>query len=72
MAGFDVGDLGKKAKDFLEDEKVQDALRSERAEEVSDRILDGVRDAVDKVTGGKFEKQVDDARDAVDKKIGDE
>ena len=72
MAGFDLGDLGKKAKAFVDDEKVQDALKSERAEQVSDTILDGVQDAVNKVTKGKHSTQVREARDSADKRVGNE
>ncbi|WP_157157205.1 MULTISPECIES: Rv0909 family putative TA system antitoxin [unclassified Diaminobutyricimonas] len=67
-----IDDVTKKAQEFLNDDKVKDALKSEQAEDVSDKILGGVADAVNKVTGGKFEKQVDDARENVDKRVGDE
>jgi hypothetical protein len=70
MAGFD--DITKKAQEFLKDNKVQDALKSEKAEGISDNLLDKVADAANKVTGGKFEGQIDDARDAADKHVGNE
>ena len=70
MAGF--GDLGKKAQQLLNDPKVQDALKSEKAEGVSDRILGGVAGAVDKATGGKHSEQIDKARDAADRKLGNQ
>ncbi|GGK92092.1 hypothetical protein JOE58_001597 [Curtobacterium luteum] len=70
MAGFD--DITKKAQQFLQDGKVQDALKSEQAENVSDKVLDGVADAVKKATGGKFDDKIDGARDNVDKHIGNE
>ncbi|GAB3617191.1 hypothetical protein GCM10027416_17480 [Okibacterium endophyticum] len=65
-------DITKKAQDFLADNKVQDALKSERAEDISDRVLDGVADAANKVTGGKHEEKINDARESADKRIGDQ
>ncbi|MBT1544389.1 Rv0909 family putative TA system antitoxin [Curtobacterium aurantiacum] len=70
MAGFD--DITKKAQEFLKDGKVQDALQSEKAEGVSDKVLGGVADAVKKATGGKYDEKIDGARDAADKKLGNE
>jgi MT0933-like antitoxin protein len=67
----DLDDVTKKAQEFLSDPKVKDALKSEQAEGISDKLLDGVADAANKVTGGKFEGQIDDARAAADKEIGD-
>ena len=65
MAGLD--DITNKAKEFLDSDAVKDALKSEQAEDVSDKLLDGVAGAANKVTGGKFEEQIDGARDAADK-----
>ncbi|WP_223690349.1 Rv0909 family putative TA system antitoxin [Leifsonia poae] len=70
MAGLD--DITNKAKEFLDNNAVKDALHSEQAEGISDKLLDGVADAANKVTGGKFEEQIGGARDAVDGKIGNE
>lgn len=70
MAGFD--DITKKAQEFLNDPKVKDALSSEQAENVSDKLLDGVAGAAKKVTGGKFDDKIDGARDAADKHVGNE
>ncbi|MET1043948.1 MAG: Rv0909 family putative TA system antitoxin [Microbacteriaceae bacterium] len=47
-------------------------MKSEKAEDISDKVLDGVADAVNKVTGKKFESQVDGARDTADKAVGNE
>src|SRR5690606_41848296 len=55
MSGFD--DITRKAQEFLNDDKVKDALKSEQAEDISDKLLDGAEDAVNKITGGKFEGQ---------------
>jgi hypothetical protein len=70
MAGFD--DITKKAQEFLKDGKVRDALQSEKAEGVSDKVLGGVADAVKKATGGKYDDKIDGARDAADNKLGNE
>ncbi|TAJ47461.1 MAG: antitoxin [Herbiconiux sp.] len=70
MAGLD--DITKKAQEFLGDSKVQDALKSQQAEDISDKVLDGVADTVKKVTGGKFDEQVEGARSAADKAVGTE
>jgi hypothetical protein len=70
MAGFD--DITKKAQEFLNDPKVKDALNSEQAEDISDKLLDGVAGATKKVTGGKFDDKIDGARDEADKHVGNE
>ncbi|GAB3577436.1 hypothetical protein GCM10027406_11840 [Leifsonia lichenia] len=70
MAGLD--DITNKAKEFLDSDQVKNALKSEQAEDISDKLLDGVADAANKVTGGKFESQIDGARDAADKAVGTE
>jgi hypothetical protein len=67
-----LDDITGKAKEFLSNSKVTDALHSEKAEAVSDSLLDKVADAADKVTGGKFHDQIDSARDEADKHIGDQ
>jgi hypothetical protein len=58
-----IDDLADKAKDFVKSDKV---------EEVSDGIFDAIANAANKVTGGRFESQIDGARDAVDAKIGND
>ena len=70
MAGFD--DITKKAQEFLKDGKVQDALKSEKAEGVSDNILDAVAKAADKATGGKHSEAITNAKEQADKKIGNQ
>ncbi|MGL4339463.1 MAG: antitoxin [Rhodoglobus sp.] len=67
-----IEDIVGKAQDFLKDNKLTDALHSEQAEGISDKILDGVAGAADKVTGGKFSDQIDGARDAADGAVGTE
>ncbi|WP_378145178.1 antitoxin [Cnuibacter sp. UC19_7] len=67
-----IDDITRKAQQFLGDEKVQNALKSEKAEDVSDRILDGVAGAVNRVTGEKHADKVEKARSEADKRIGNE
>jgi hypothetical protein len=69
MAGLD--DITNKAKEFLESDNVKKALKSEQAEDISDKLLDGVADAAKNVTGGKFDEQIEGARKAADKAVGD-
>lgn len=70
MAGFD--DITKKATEFLNSESTKDALKSEKAEEVSDKLLDGVAGLADKLTGGKHTDKIEGARSAADDKIGNQ
>lgn len=67
-------DLGKQAGDFVKQnaDKVDAALKSEQAEGVSDKVLDGAANLANKLTGGKFADQVDGVRDNLDGKIGNE
>jgi hypothetical protein len=69
-----IEDLAKQAGDFAKDnaDKIQDALKSEQAEEISDKVLDGAAGLANKVTGGKFEEQVESARAAADGAIGNQ
>ncbi|UOQ58601.1 antitoxin [Leucobacter allii] len=72
--GKQAADLAGKAKTFAEEnaDKVGDALKSEQAEGISDRLLDGAAGLANKVTGGKFADKVDEVRDNLDGKIGNE
>ncbi|WP_431031044.1 Rv0909 family putative TA system antitoxin [Plantibacter sp. RU18] len=67
-----IEDVTGKAKEFLANNAVKDALQSEQAENISDKVLDGTAEAVNKVTGNKFDEQVGAAKDAADKRIGNE
>ena len=68
----DFNDITKKAQAFLADDKVKDALKSEKAEEISDKLLDGVAGAAQKATGSKFDDQIEGARKQADKAVGSE
>ncbi|MBW3068103.1 MULTISPECIES: antitoxin [unclassified Actinomyces] len=52
--------------------KAEGVVSSDKVEEVSDKVLDTAADAAKKVTGGKFDSQIDSARDAADKAIGND
>lgn len=52
--------------------KAEGVVSSDKVEEVSDTVLDKAAEAAKKVTGGKFDSQVDAARDAADKAIGND
>ncbi|WP_431030901.1 antitoxin [Plantibacter sp. RU18] len=67
-----IEDVTAKAKEFLGDNRVKDALNSEQAEHTGDKVLDGVADVANKVTGDKAEEQIGSARDAADKAVGTE
>ncbi len=68
MAGLD--DITKKATDFLNSDQAKDALKSEKAEDISDKLLGGVADLANKVTGGKHADKIESARAAADEKVG--
>ncbi|MEC5152216.1 antitoxin [Cryobacterium sp. GrIS_2_6] len=65
-----LDDITKKAQGFLGDSKVTEASHSEQAEDISDKLLDGTADAVNKVTGNKFEDQIEQARTVADTHLG--
>ncbi|NLA65677.1 MAG: antitoxin [Leucobacter sp.] len=69
-----IEDIAKQATEFAKNnaDKVNEALKSEQAEGISDKLLDGAADLAKKVTGGKFDEQIDSARDQADKHIGNE
>lgn len=67
-----LDDITKKAQDFLADNKVKEALDSQQAEDISDKLLDRVADAASTVTGGTFDKQIDGAKNAADNAVGTE
>ena len=72
--GKQVSQLAGKAGEFAKQnaDKIEEALKSEQAEGISDKVLDGAADLAKKVTGGKFDSQIDGARDEADKHLGNE
>jgi hypothetical protein len=80
-----AGDAAGKVKDVAADaahavkEKAEDvrdaaegAVHSERAEKISDAVLDGAENAANFVTRDAFADDIAEKRDAVDAKIGDD
>lgn len=65
-----IDDITGKAKEFLESDQVKGMLESEQAEDISDKVLEGVADAADKVTGGEFTDQIEDVKSNIDGAIG--
>ena len=52
--------------------KAEDALHGDKAEQVSDSIIDKARDAAKKATGGNCGEKIVEAAGKPDKAIGDE
>lgn len=68
-----LGDAVAKGKEFLAQnkDKVEEVIKSEQAEGISDKILDGVADFAKKLAPNAAE-QIDGVRDNVDKAVGNE
>ena len=68
-----IEDLAKQAGDFAKDnaDKIQEALKSEQAEGISDKVLDGLSDLAKKIAPDAADK-IDEVRDNVDKSVGNE
>jgi len=69
-----IDDLVNKGKDYLEQnkDKIDEVLKSEQAEGVSDSVLDAGADFVKKLTPDEHDAKVDGVRDNIDKSIGNE
>lgn len=69
-----IDDLVNQGKDFLEQnkDKIDDAIKSEQAEGVSDNVLDAAADFVKKVAPDSIDQHVDGVRDNIDKAVGNE
>ncbi|MBX0301959.1 antitoxin [Cryobacterium sp. 1639] len=50
--------------------QAQDFLKSDKGEEISDKILDGGASLANKVTGDKHAEKIQKARDTADKHVG--
>ena len=50
--------------------KAQEFLKTEKGENISDKVLDGAADAANKVTGNKHADKIQNARDTADKHLG--
>ncbi|WP_448006491.1 hypothetical protein [Agromyces bauzanensis] len=69
-----LDDLTGKAQEFVEEnkDKIEEALNSEQAEDISDKVLGAVADAAKKVVPEEHHDKVDDVRENIDKSIGTE
>ncbi|SDS37210.1 MT0933-like antitoxin protein [Brevibacterium siliguriense] len=61
-----------KAKNLANDPKVRDKLNSDKAEKVTDSVLDKAAGVADSLTGGKHSDKIKKARDAADNAIGND
>lgn len=68
-----IDDIVNKGKELFEEnkDKVEQALKSEQAEGISDKVLDGAAGLAKKVAPGAAD-QIDGVRDNIDKSIGNE
>lgn len=69
-----VDDIINQGKQFLDQnkDKIAEALKSDQAEDISDKTLDAAADFVKKVAPDSVDGQVDGVRDSIDKSIGNE
>jgi uncharacterized protein YjbJ (UPF0337 family) len=69
-----AGDAADAVKEKAEDvrDAAEGAVHSERAEKISDAVLDGAENAANFVTRDRFADDIAEKRDAVDAKIGDD
>jgi hypothetical protein len=68
-----VGNVVNKGKELFEQnkDKIEEAVKSEQAEDVSDKVLDGVADFAKKIAPGAADK-IDEIREGADKAVGNE
>ncbi|GAT73796.1 hypothetical protein [Microbacterium hydrocarbonoxydans] len=68
-----IEDLVNKGKDVFEQnkDKIEEAVKSEQAEEISDKVLDGVADFAKKIAPGAADK-IDEIREGADGAVGNE
>lgn len=69
-----IEDLVNQGKQFLEQnkDKINETLKSEQAEGVSDGALDAAAEFVKKIAPDSVDQHVDGVRDNIDKSIGNE
>ncbi|NQX15241.1 MULTISPECIES: Rv0909 family putative TA system antitoxin [unclassified Rathayibacter] len=68
----DLGKLGRQAGELFNSKKVQDTLRSEKAEGVSDQVLEKTGDIASRLTKGKYDDRIEDLKRQADKRLGNE
>lgn len=69
-----IDDLVNQGKQFLEQnkDKIDEVIKSDKAEEISDGALDAAADFVKKVAPDGADPHVDSVRDSIDKAVGNE
>jgi len=69
-----IEDLVAKGKDLYEQnkDKIDGALKSQQAEDISDTVLDGAAGFAKKLAPDQFDAHIDNVRDSADKAIGTE
>ena len=69
-----IDDLVNQGKDFLEQnkDKIDDVITSDKADGVSDDVLDAAAEFVKKIAPDSVDQHVDGVRDGIDKSIGNE
>ncbi|GAA4777289.1 hypothetical protein [Microbacterium gilvum] len=69
-----LDDLVNKGKDLYEQnkDKVDEALKSDQAEDISDKVLGGVADFAKKVLPDSVDGKIDEVRDNLDGAVGNE
>ncbi|GAA1861507.1 Rv0909 family putative TA system antitoxin [Microbacterium koreense] len=69
-----IDDIVNQGKEFLDDnkDKIQDALSSDQAEQVSDNVLDAAAEFVKKVAPDSVDQHVDGVRDNLDGMVGND
>ncbi|KQQ05241.1 MULTISPECIES: antitoxin [unclassified Rathayibacter] len=68
----DLGKLGRQAGDLLNSRKAQEVLRSEKAEGVSDQVLEKSGEIASRLTGGKYDERIEDLKRQAEKRLGNE
>jgi len=69
-----IDDLVNKGKQLFEEnkDKIQEALKSDQAEGISDKVLDGAAGFAKKVLPDEHDAKIDEVRDNIDKSVGNE
>ena len=69
-----IEDVVNQGKEFLEQNKakIDEVIKSDKAEEVSDSVLEAAADFIKKVAPDSVDAHVDGVRDNIDKAVGSE
>ncbi len=69
-----IDDVVNKSKQFLEQnkEKIEQALHSDKAEHVSDSVINAAADFIKKITPDSSDAKVDEVREKVDGAVGND